>query len=227
MAAMGPGAGVAMTRRARVTPRRIAIDRPLLLAGGLTLLLALASTGLVAAWLTRPPAATGLRRTTDPAGRALTLPAAWFVAAKPAEAAANRLDLVIPWSDLSLPGGGDALRVTVTRAPETEAPLSPARRYARFLTADVEPLADGLVRRRFKAGSPFEGEDLYLAQADGTRFAARCAADPGPEPDSACLSEVQIGDLALRLRFADHRLPDWAGALRALERLFGGAPAEG
>ncbi|MFE1600951.1 hypothetical protein [Methylobacterium sp. ID0610] len=215
-----------MGRRARAAaPRRIPIDRIVVVVGALTLTGTFAGTGLLAAWLTRAPAPVGLRSAVDPAGRRVGLPAAWFAGPVSGDAAAERLDLVIPWSDLAAPGGSDRLHVTVTRAPATEAPLSPARRYARFLTAQVEPLADGLVRRRFKAGSPFEGEDLYLAQADGSRFAARCAVEVAVSaPDTACLSEVQAGDLSFRLRFAADRLPAWNGALQALERAFGIAP---
>lgn len=226
---MGPGAGVAMARRAReAAPRRIPIDRMVVMAGAIILGGAIASTGLATAWLTRAPAPVGLRSTADPAGRRVVLPAAWFAGTVPGRVAAERLDLVIPWSDLAAAGGPDRLHVTVTRAPDTEAPLSPARRYARFLTATVEPFADGLVRRRFKPGSPFEGEDLYLAEADGSRFAARCAAQGTlSAPETACLSEVQVGDLSFRLRFAADRLSAWSGALQALERLFGTAPTGG
>ncbi|MGY2047255.1 hypothetical protein [Methylobacterium sp. JK268] len=225
---MGPVAGVATMRRARpAPPRRIPIDHRVMIAAGATLLLSLASTGLIAAWATRPQAEAGLRLVADPSGRTLSLPAAWFTGAAPREATADRLDLAIPWKDLAMPDAPGRLRVTVTRSPETEAPLSPARRYARFLTAEIEPSPGGLLRRRFRAGSPFEGEDLYLAQAEGGRFAARCAVDPGPEPEGACLSEVQFGDLSLRLRFAAERLPGWQAALQALERLFGPDPAKG
>ncbi|MEH3148212.1 MAG: hypothetical protein PGN34_23435 [Methylobacterium frigidaeris] len=80
------------------------------------------------------------------------------------------------------------------------------------------------MQRRFRTGTPFEGEDLYLAQPNGNRFAARCATAL-PDPQGACLSEVRIGDLSLRVRFAAGRLPFWNEALAGLERTFGRAPA--
>ncbi|TGE00712.1 hypothetical protein [Methylobacterium nonmethylotrophicum] len=201
------------------------IDRRLMLAAALGLAGALGLTGIVAAWLARPPAPAGPVVVSALTARPLVLPAAWLVRpGAAAEAVPDRIDLAIPWSDLTdsrLPG---LMRVTATRAPETEAPLSPARRYARFLTAEAQPLPEGLMRRRFRAGTPFEGEDLYLAQGEGSRFAARCATGPSPEPDAACLSEIRIGNLALRLRFSAERLPSWSTGLAGLERLFGSSP---
>ncbi|WP_407528102.1 hypothetical protein [Methylobacterium oryzisoli] len=225
---MGPAAGIPAARARRLpAPRRVPLDRSIALAGLIGLAGALASTGLLAAWLIRAPAADGTLTRQGPAGRPVALPAAWFV--RPSVSASpDRLDLMIPWGALTGGEGGDKLHVTVTRSPETEAPLSPARRYARFLTVEVQPLPDeGLVRRRFKAGSPFEGEDLYLAQTDGSRFAARCTAAGQADHETACLSEVRIGDLSLRLRFAAERLPAWRGLLRGLEQLFAPAPPEG
>ncbi|BCM83663.1 hypothetical protein [Methylobacterium indicum] len=201
------------------------LDRPLMLGAVLGLAGALALTGLAAAWLARPSKPAGPVVVGMLAPRPVVLPAAWFV--RPgagAETGGDRIDLAIPWSDLTggaLPG---LMRVTATRAPETEAPLSPARRYARFLTAEAQPLPEGLMRRRFRAGTPFEGEDLYLAEGEGGRFAARCATGPSPEPEAACLSEVRIGALSLRLRFAAERLPSWSAGLAGLERLFGSEP---
>lgn len=206
-------------------------DRRLMLAAALGLAGSLGLTGLVATWLARPPSPAGPVVVSALTARPLVLPAAWIV--RPgavAEASPdridsrNRIDLAIPWTELTgsvLPG---LMRVTATRAPETEAPLSPARRYARFLTAEAQPMPGGLMRRRFRAGTPFEGEDLYLAEGEGSRFAARCATSRVPEPDAACLSEVRIGTLALRLRFSADRLPAWSAGLAGLERLFGSSP---
>lgn len=200
-------------------------DRRLILSAALGLAGSLALTGVVAAWLARPPAPAGPVVVSNLGPRPLVLPAAWFVRPGPAaEATPERIDLAIPWTELTgsvLPG---LMRVTATRAPETEAPLSPARRYARFLTAEAQPVAEGLMRRRFRAGTPFEGEDLYLAQGEGSRFAARCATGAVPDPDAACLSEIRIGSLSVRLRFSADRLPSWSAGLAGLERLFGAAP---
>lgn len=204
-------------------PLLVPLDRRLMLGGALGLLGVLALTGLAATWLARPPKPAGPVVVGTLAPRPVVLPAAWFV--RPAAGTdGGRIDLAIPWSELTgsaLPG---LMRVTATRAPETEAPLSPARRYARFLTAEAQPLPEGLMRRRFRAGTPFEGEDLYLAEGEGGRFAARCTTGPSPEPEAACLSEVRIGALSLRLRFSPERLPAWSAGLAGLERLFGSEP---
>ncbi|OAS22616.1 hypothetical protein A5481_19510 [Methylobacterium platani] len=204
--------------------RTVSADRRLMLAAALGFAGALGLTGAVAAWLARPPAPAGPVVVSTLTPRPLVLPAAWLVRPGATEATSDRIDLAIPWTELTgsvLPG---QMRVTATRAPETAAPLSPARRYARFLTAEAQPVPEGLMRRRFRAGTPFEGEDLYLAEGDGSRFAARCATGRVPEPDAACLSEIRIGALALRLRFSADRLPAWAAGLAGLERLFGPSP---
>ncbi|AWN49781.1 hypothetical protein DK419_00775 [Methylobacterium terrae] len=204
--------------------RPVSADRRLMLAAALGLAGSLGLTGIVAAWLARPPAPASPVVVSALTPRPLVLPAAWLVRPGAAEAAHERIDLAIPWTELTgtvLPG---LMRVTATRAPETEAPLSPARRYARFLTAEAQPTAGGLMRRRFRAGTPFEGEDLYLAEGEGSRFAARCTTGRAPEPDAACLSEIRVGSLALRLRFSAERLPAWSAGLAGLERVFGPDP---
>lgn len=201
--------------------RPVAADRRLMLAAALGLAGSLGLTGLVAAWLARPSMPASPVVVSALTSRPLVLPAAWLVRPGSAEAAPERIDLAIPWTELTgtvLPG---LMRVTATRAPETEAPLSPARRYARFLTAEAQPTSGGLMRRRFRPGTPFEGEDLYLAEGEGSRFAARCTTGRVPEPDAACLSEIRVGGLALRLRFSPERLAAWSAGLAGLERVFG------
>ncbi|MGE7418980.1 hypothetical protein [Methylobacterium tarhaniae] len=234
---MGPALSAAAARLERDVVRSARIGRPasdrpaaagypadrrLMLAAALGLAGSLSLTGLVAAWLARPPAPAGPVVVSTLTSRPLVLPASWFVRPGTAtETVPGRVDLAIPWTELTGNALHGLMRVTATRAPETEAPLSPARRYARFLTAEAQPLPDGLMRRRFRAGTPFEGEDLYLAQGEGSRFAARCATGPVPDPDAACLSEVRVGALSLRLRFSAERLPSWSAGLAGLERLFG------
>jgi hypothetical protein len=223
---MGPGASAAAARttfgaaRRKAAPAHRPIDRRIVTAAALTLFAAITSTGLAASWLARPPVPEGVRTVTNLTPRPLALPGGWFVRSGPAQAAPDRIDLVVPWAALA--GGGEAgtMRVTATRASETDMPLSAARRYARFLTPEAEPRPDGLMRRHFRAGSPFDGEDLYL-EADGSRFWARCATGSVPEPDAACLSEVRIGSVGLRVRFAAERLPAWREGLAGLERIFG------
>ncbi|HMN73377.1 MAG TPA: hypothetical protein PKA55_16070, partial [Rhodoblastus sp.] len=47
--------------------------------------------------------------------------------------------------------------------------------YARFLEPAVEETEEGLIKRAFQDGSPYQGEDLYFAPPEGHAFAARCA----------------------------------------------------
>lgn len=96
----------------------------------------------------------------------------------------------------------------------------PARLFARFLSPAVEAHSAGLIMRRFEAGGPYDGEQLYMTAPEGRAFWARCASATGQIP-ATCLSEARIGGLDLRLRFKPELLGDWerlaAGVARMVE----------
>ena len=122
----------------------------------------------------------------------------------------------------------DPMLVFLTLAPQDRA-VDPAERvttlYANFLEADVAEDESGLIKRRFAAGSPFEGEDLYFDAPEGRSFAARCARPTAP-PDllpQTCLAAFRLEGLDVEARFDREALKVWpqlADGVRALARSF-------
>ena len=87
--------------------------------------------------------------------------------------------------------------------------------YPRYLDPSATPSQDGLSIRAFRDGTPYAGEDLFVA--DSPALAARCtrdAATPG-----MCLSERRIGGADLTFRFPRRWLTQWHDVADAMERL--------
>jgi hypothetical protein len=144
----------------------------------------------------------------------------------------ERVDLAFDFPSLNPP---DAPRhVTAETAAEVDQPidrmlflsiaahhdaLSPDARvrtiYPRYLDQAPTSVADGLTMRTFRDGTPYTGEDLFLA--DGPDLTARCtrdAATPG-----MCLSERRIDGADLIFRFPRNWLTQWREVANAMERL--------
>jgi hypothetical protein len=103
--------------------------------------------------------------------------------------------------------------------------ISPAERttrlYTRFLQPDGWSHPGGLIMRRFKNGSPYQKEDLYMAPPEGRRFAARYP-QPRKTPDgltNICMAEFRIEGIDVRLRFAADLLSDWERLLQGTQGL--------
>jgi hypothetical protein len=87
--------------------------------------------------------------------------------------------------------------------------------YPRYLDPASTATQDGLNVSAFRDGSPYAGEDLFVA--DTPNLAARCtrdAATPG-----MCLSERRIGGADLTFRFPRAWLAQWRDVAGAMERL--------
>jgi hypothetical protein len=69
--------------------------------------------------------------------------------------------------------------------------------YPRYLEPSASTVQDILMVQAFRDGTPYAGEDLYLA--DGADFAARCTRDG--ETPGMCMSVRRIGDADLNFRF--------------------------
>jgi hypothetical protein len=109
--------------------------------------------------------------------------------------------------------------VTIHPADGSMAPTERAKHlYARFLSAAATPEEGGLIRRRFRTGTPFEGEDLVLSAPDGRAFAARCL-DAASAVATACVAEMRLGALDVQARFAPSLLPRWEALSAGLKGL--------
>ncbi|HVX98487.1 MAG TPA: hypothetical protein VHA55_01695 [Pseudorhodoplanes sp.] len=142
----------------------------------------------------------------------------------------ERIDLAYLWPSLeppdpaarpepvTAPGALDRVFVTVAVADG----LTPAERirtiYPRYLDSRAAEGFGGLAVQPFRAGTPYQGEELILDPAGG-RFAARCSQNgPGPAL-GICLYERRIGDADVTVRFPRDWLSDWRGVEQKLDRL--------
>jgi hypothetical protein len=87
--------------------------------------------------------------------------------------------------------------------------------YPRYLDLTSTPLEGGLTMRAFRDGTPYSGEDLFVAETPN--LAARCsrdAATPG-----MCLSDRRIDGAELSFRFPRAWLTQWRDVANAMDRL--------
>ena len=154
----------------------------------------------------------------------------------------ERIDLVFMWPTLEPPAlrGKDAdqsaadnksdaaaaaaelsQRLFVTIAalgpvlPPAERLRSVYPRYAEALAADGP---DGLAILPFRAGTPYQGEDLVYLAANPEQFFARCSREAGAVRGS-CLHERLIGTAEITLRFPRGFLDDWRNVAAGIDRL--------
>lgn len=130
----------------------------------------------------------------------------------------DRLDLVVGFDDFRnvAPTAPPEAQVhlALTRAGDDLDPADrPAALYAKFVSPEVWTNPGGLVMRRFRTGSPYEDEELYLALPDERVFAARCPRRdlPTEAPPEPCLWLVRQNGLDIQVRFSPTHLVDWAG----------------
>lgn len=156
------------------------------------------------------------------AGQLLSVPASWLRETMDRSGGTvPRLDLAIPWPGASTDGDTQIVAVTLVPADAALDPAErPAKLYMRFLAPETWSTPGGLVLRRFRPGTPYEGEELYLAPPDGRRFFARCtrpAATGVVAP--LCTTVMRLAGIDVMLRFGPERLADWARLGAGAERL--------
>jgi len=142
-----------------------------------------------------------------------------------------RVDLAYLWPSLTPPDP--------TRKPTVGAPVDPNERlfvtiaagdstlplvervqtiYPRYLAPEPAEGPDGLTRRGFRDGTPYQGEDLVFEAAAPEHFLARCARR-GVTNSGTCLLERRIGDADVTLRFPRDWLSDWRSVAAGIDRL--------
>lgn len=146
--------------------------------------------------------------------------------------AINRLDLVLQWPTMagaaSLIGIGEqkllifaSLEDATARAkaPDDIDPSErPVELYARFLESEAAAGPGGLVQRRFRKATPYEGEQLYVSSPDERLFSARCPQEATPS-DDLCLWQTRLDNIDLVVRFQPQYLVEWrhlSGAIRQM-----------
>jgi hypothetical protein len=100
--------------------------------------------------------------------------------------------------------------------------LPPADRlrtiYPRYIETQATAGPDGLAIVPFRAGTPYDGEDLVYVGTTPEQFFARCTRQVGTVR-GACLYERQIDTAEVTLRFPRTWLEDWRGVATGADRL--------
>jgi hypothetical protein len=100
--------------------------------------------------------------------------------------------------------------------------LPPAERlrtiYPRYIEAQATAGPDGLAIVPFRAGTPYDGEDLVYVGTTPEQFFARCTRQVGTVRGT-CLYERQIDTAEVTLRFPRAWLDDWRGVAAGADRL--------
>jgi len=100
--------------------------------------------------------------------------------------------------------------------------LPPADRlrtiYPRYIEAQAAAGPDGLAIVPFRAGTPYEGEDLVYVGTTPEQFFARCTRQVGTVRGT-CLHERLVDTAEVTLRFPSTWLDDWRGVATGADRL--------
>lgn len=155
-------------------------------------------------------------------------PAAIRVAVQRHAGAQERIDLRFVWPGLTPPDPAakpspdhpiDILFLSIETAA---ASLAPAERlqaiYPRY-SGETFVGPDGLHAVKFRDGTPYQGEDLFIDTTAPDRFTARCSRGGRGEMPGTCLVERRIGGAALTARFPRDWLPQWRAVSAGLDRL--------
>jgi hypothetical protein len=90
--------------------------------------------------------------------------------------------------------------------------------YPRYVEAQATAGPDGLAILPFRAGTPYQGEDLVYLGANPEQFFARCTRAARSVPGT-CINERVVDAAEITLRFPRDWLADWRNAASAFDRL--------
>jgi hypothetical protein len=167
-------------------------------------------------------------------------PAAVRAAVQRQPGAHERLDLVFLWPSLAppqtegeaaaepvitgpdglpVPSADDRLFVTIAGLGAVLAPVERLRSiYPRYFAAQATAGPDGLGVLPFRAGTPYEGEDLIYLAEKPEQFFARCTQAVHAVPGT-CIHERSLDAAEITLRFPRQWLQDWRSVAAGFDRL--------
>ncbi len=90
--------------------------------------------------------------------------------------------------------------------------------YPRYVEAQATAGPDGLAILPFRAGTPYDGEDLVYLAANPDQFFARCTRQLGIVPGT-CMQERAIDAAEVTIRFPRGWLVDWRRNAARFDRL--------
>jgi hypothetical protein len=90
--------------------------------------------------------------------------------------------------------------------------------YPQYVRGKASAGADGLAILPFRAGTPYEGEDLVYVAGSPDQFFARCTR-PGNAVPATCIHERALGADDITLRFSRDWLDHWRDVAASFDRL--------
>ncbi len=90
--------------------------------------------------------------------------------------------------------------------------------YPRYLSKSQAEGPEGLVVHPFRAGTPYEGEELVYDKARPDHFMARCSRQ-GVANSGTCLLEKRAGSADVTFRFPREWLADWQSVAAGIDKL--------
>ena len=90
--------------------------------------------------------------------------------------------------------------------------------YPRYAEAQAKPGPQGLAILPFRAGTPYEGEDLVYSVDKPEQFFVRCSRPVHMVPGT-CINEMSVDNAEITLRFPRDWLIDWRSVAEGFDRL--------
>jgi hypothetical protein len=113
----------------------------------------------------------------------------------------------------------DRLFVTIAGMGTVLPPLERLRTiYPRYIEAQATAGRDGLAILPFRAGTPYENEDLVYLGSNPEEFFARCTR-PGRAVPGTCIHERALDAAEVTFRFPRDWLSDWRNVAAGFDRL--------
>jgi hypothetical protein len=144
--------------------------------------------------------------------RDLTVQRDWLLGAV-TQGEKERISLRMPLSHLiahDLVDPGAAIALVFVTSDDSLPPSERVRQlYSRFLSSEATSTAGGLIRRQFRAGTPYEGETLFLSPPEGRAFAARCPSGEVASMELTCFAEIRHAGYDIQIQLARRDLAQW------------------
>jgi hypothetical protein len=113
----------------------------------------------------------------------------------------------------------DRLFVTIAGLGAVLPPLERLRTiYPRYIEAQASAGPDGLAILPFRAGTPYESEDLVYLGTNPEQFFARCTR-PARSVPGTCIHERALDAAEVSFRFPRDWLADWRNVAASFDRL--------
>ncbi len=145
----------------------------------------------------------------------------WPSLAPPSSEAAAAAPVSIEKDALPAPVSEDRLFVTIAGLGAVLAPAERLRSiYPRYFDTEATAGPDGLAVLAFRAGTPYEGEDLIYFAEKPEAFFVRCTRTVRTVPGT-CVHERLLDAADITLRFPRQWLQDWRSVAGGFDRLVG------